>query len=708
MLKRVLKVFLVIIIALCLLLAAAVTVANAFLPEKIRSSAVTAIKNSTGADCRIASVRFHFFKGLVARDIAVSKEGNPLFSVEEISLRPDPLAIFSGKLIISSLTIIRPSARFERWSREGPGPAQFIPRPGGGGNLPFPLIVNHISIQKGEIAFVDHTVEPAFARTITGLNVNAWLSLPPSVKFTFEAAVENSPMTMGAIGQLDLSSASFTCRANVKGLTAADILPYWPGRAVALNNGRADTDIAIEFKEGVLKLRAVSRVSKAEFSAGKVKAAFDSTVTFKMGQAFSAPPVFTLECVIDRGTIDFGGFPGVLAVSGPLELSKSALAWKGFKVSRGEQSYITAGTLKNFSSPEIDFNAFDGNNLQIEGLAKTENNVLTISYLKATTPASTVSLTGTLDFGSKELNAGLSSLFDLELSDLDTFFKHTKSWEQAKPSGKVSGQAKFTGSLSNIPHASASCGFKSGPLSAYGLKAGSSFADYKQEAGRAKLLFNFSAYDGLMNNEADIDLTAPGLPFQFKTKFEGLKLEQLKNDTVLKNKDLAGSLTGQAEFTGSLNSIKDSSGQGTIDMSKGKLLQLDVLAGLGQLLFPELGMITFDYGHAGFTVKDRKVNTNDFALTSRTLALAGKGSLGFDGSVDAFMELQVSDMIIPTLGHLRQIAGMVLKQTGKIVGVKITGTRRQPKYSVEQPIVMDIWKKLKGLLNLMGNKATPG
>jgi hypothetical protein len=188
------------------------------------------------------------------------------------------------------------------------------------------------------------------------------------------------------------------------------------------------------------------------------------------------------------------------------------------------------------------------------------------------------------------------------------------------------------------------------------------------------------------------------MPYWIEADIQGVKIEKLKLDTPVKDKDLAGTLQAHVKLNGFSNDISRLNGTGNILILDGKLWQLNLFQGLGSLLFAkDFANIVFNEGSCGFIVQDKYVFSDDLKLKSNITNLSGAVKIGFDSSIDASINVEVIDEMVPLSGTLKDITTAIIGQGGRFGVIKISGTLKQPKYKFK-PAVSDIIKGLKNAI----------
>jgi hypothetical protein len=265
------------------------------------------------------------------------------------------------------------------------------------------------------------------------------------------------------------------------------------------------------------------------------------------------------------------------------------------------------------------------------------------------------------------------------------------------PSGTVEVKLNLAGNINDIKSCAIKARLASSSLSAYGLRAGDFFMEYNQADGLIDIpAIRLSLYDGTLLTSAKMNLSSPNLPYWVDVNIQGLKLEKLKLDTAAKEKDISGTLKAQAKINGFSGDFSKLSGQGEIFITEGNLWQLNLFKGLGALLFTrDFTSIIFSQGYCGFSIRDKSIFTDNLKLESNLVNLTGSVKIGFDSSLDALLNVQVSD-VAPLSGTFKDVTTAIMGQVGRFGSIKISGTLDDPKYKFKAA-VFNIIKGLKDI-----------
>lgn len=701
------------LIAAILLFASAVLFVNSFLSRKFKDILATGLSNpSVGKRVEIGSLRFNILQGIILRDIVLKSRGKVILQAHKAKARFNLLSLFTGRLFISSVSIDSPSLWLERDKNGTWNLDDFLQASTGihGRRAPpLRIIVSNAAVSRAEIALTDYSVTPPARKIFCDAQGQASLSMSGRITFTVTARAKDSALTIAALGAYLPPEASLTLTVKARNLDSSEILPYLNNTGISRLGGLVDaeTETVIKNSSTRISIRALSKkifvtTAEAGFSGGAV---LKSAVDLEAGK----PASWSGDIQINAGRFTRPQPLTRFTLAGPLHFENDAISWTGLNIFYAGKKYVSSGSFKDFRNPAVELGVFSPE-LQLEASAESAQGVMTVKRIRAKYKESVLSCQGTINLSMPNLPARLTASGDIELGYLvDSGIMTTTQARAVRPSGQVIVAMDFDGGLGAPGLATASGTLKSGAFSLYGLRGGNLSIKYRQAAGKGEAFANCVAYEGIVNTQTQIEFSQPRLPYSIGGSIEGLKIELLKMDTPAREKNLSGTLNLTESISGKIDGLCSLEGNGNISLKNGNLWQLDILAGLGQLLFPELGTLTFNQGYTDFTIKNGIVHATNLALVSDAIKLAGKADIGFDSSLNARISVQVSNQLIPRLGKLRALAGIILKQaTGHFVGAHITGSLQKPKYTLTQPIISDILDGLKRILTGKERKPQPG
>src|SRR3989339_64759 len=393
-------------------------------------------------------------------------------------------------------------------------------------------------------------------------------------------------------------------------------------------------------------------------------------------------------------------------VRGHLEFTQNTLNWSKMNFNYLDTAYTSEGRMKNFLSPLIDLELSSAE-LKLKSNIWLNHKLIKISALEGKYLNSNISLSGTIDTAqSQAVSADINADLELDLKDLEKpLAKFKDQLEKIKPSGIVKAKLNLNGNINDLKSAQGHLRLESSSLSLYGLKPEEFLLDYHQADRLADIpLARISLYDGSIDANAKVNLDSPNLPFKLELGVQGIKIEKLKQDTPLKTQDLSGTLEAITKLNGLLTDFSKLSGSGKVLIKDGRLWQLNFFKGIGEILFTkDFANVVFNEGYCEFFIKDQFLFTDNLRLRSNIVDLEGKGKVGFDGTLDAAINTQVSESLTPETGTLKDFTTALIGQAGRFGVIKLSGTIQEPKYKF-QAAVTDVMKGLKDFVigNIFG------
>ena len=112
--KKLLKIFLYIFIALCLLLVLAELALRFVLPsQSVKEKTLAYLSQTTGADIKTGDIAASFF-GITLNDVAVDVAGQELFTCKKLNIGLSPFKLLVGQLYIKKIVLFEPSVKITR------------------------------------------------------------------------------------------------------------------------------------------------------------------------------------------------------------------------------------------------------------------------------------------------------------------------------------------------------------------------------------------------------------------------------------------------------------------------------------------------------------------------------------------------------------------------------------------------------------------
>jgi len=387
-------------------------------------------------------------------------------------------------------------------------------------------------------------------------------------------------------------------------------------------------------------------------------------------------------------------------INGRLSFTEDGLSWPDFGFRYENLPYKTSGKLSDFKSPLVNL-VLSSPQLSLNADLAVKDKLVKIAGFKGSYLGSAFNIGGSIDITqSNAWEADLGGTADLNLSDTSIIFKkYQKQLGQIKPTGLVHSSFNLRGNPKDIKSCSIQAKLSAGELYVYNLKLDRLAMDYNQSFGLAQIsLLQLALYDGIIELTARMNFKGASYPFSAELDIRDVKIEKLKLDTPIKNKDISGTVEAQAKLNGFGHDLSKLSGAGRILISDGKLWQLDLFKGLGELIFPsDFRNIVFSEGYCDFILKDKSFHIDNLRLKSNLLDLSGEGKIGFSGELDFSVSAQLSKELEPETGTIKDLTTVLLGEAGKFAVIRLIGTVKEPKYKL-QPAVANVVKGLKDLI----------
>lgn len=200
--------------------------------------------------------------------------------------------------------------------------------------------------------------------------------------------------------------------------------------------------------------------------------------------------------------------------------------------------------------------------------------------------------------------------------------------------------------------------------------------------------------------------------YRMKLAVTNVSLREFLGDVWPKTNRLEGRVTGRGAITsGNTADPRTIRGQGTVSMEDGYLWGLPIF-GLFSPIFdaisPGLGQTRFTSGSASFKLAEGQVETQDFEMRSIAMRLRYRGTVSYEGQLNATMEAALF-RDAPLIGRLLSLAFMPVT---KLLEYRVEGTLADPKPEPRYVprILMNLLRPisfLKGLLPKSDQPETP-
>ncbi|MDD5561043.1 MAG: AsmA family protein [Candidatus Omnitrophica bacterium] len=385
------------------------------------------------------------------------------------------------------------------------------------------------------------------------------------------------------------------------------------------------------------------------------------------------------------------------------EFSQQGFSWSETRFKYQGVDYQSSGELSDFSAPKVRMQ-LSSRSLSVATVFEIVGKKIKITQAKGKYLNSQFLISGDIDNSDPAApQVDVDGKVNLDLGDLSAAWeKKYPAIKNMQPKGQLDAQFNLNGRVHDIKSCSIQAKLSSNNISLHGLSASQFMLDYLQEQKIARVTsIGAVFYDGTINGSASLNLDSDNLPYHIELAAEGVRLEKLKQDTSSRNKNISGVLRGEIKLNGFSGDLNKLSGSGDFSVKEGRLWELNLLQGVGKLLFAkDLASIELSECACAFLVKSGFAYTDNLKLKGNVAELAGPFKIGFNGSLDAALEVDILSEMVPLSGTLKDITTAFMGKVGKIGVIKLSGSLSEPKYSF-RPAVTNI---IKGLTDVFFGK----
>ena len=311
-----------------------------FLPEKIKTLAISFLKEKLDLEASIKSVKFSFWKGIQLTDFVINNpvefEQKKLLEVKKAVLKPALLPLLRKRLVISTIVIDEPLFSLERnpnglWniarfldSSQSESPSTTKSR-----KKQFSLRISKVTIRNGNVFFIDKGIEPSFSRQIKNLNLNI-SPLGPHLALIYRLSllIDEDETEIEAGGKLFPLARRGGINLAVHHLSLSGFASY-------LNKFTT-----FSFDNGYLDIRAELSVNKKSLS-GRTQLDL-SQIVFHLKDVYDTPLIFS---------------SGKIATRFRLDEKSEEINFHDSSISLGEMNINGQGRIKSFkTNPQLTFN----------------------------------------------------------------------------------------------------------------------------------------------------------------------------------------------------------------------------------------------------------------------------------------------------------------------------------------------------------------
>jgi uncharacterized protein involved in outer membrane biogenesis len=508
---------------------------------------------------------------------------------------------------------------------------------------------------------------------------------------------------LGFLGELkDLyGKIAFDERSLVAQGLKAEIL----GIPFEVNLGIKDFKTLVLNINTVLDLKFISAIARDKFNFSQLNSALGKAGLFVKlyPDGKGGWMVQGKVSVSDAGLKLFKNNVPVENIFAEIDFSQRGLSWSDVKFKYQGKEYQTSGELSDFSAPDVKIRV-SSRDLSLVSAFKVNGKKVQVSQASGKYLDSRFSISGDIDNSDPASpQANIVAAFNLNLEDLDKALSgQFPAIKGMRPKGKLDIDIVLSGPLSRAGDCFVRAKASSDNFSLYGLNSPEVNAEYLQEKGIARIVSLRAAfYGGAIDGSASFNLGSANLPYHIEMQAEGVKLEKLKMDTASKGKNISGTFGGEVKLNGFSGQMDKLSGAGDFAVKEGKLWELNLLQGVGKLLFAkDLGSIDLSECSCAFTVGNKSLYTDSLKLKGNVAELSGPLKIGFNGSLEGALDVNILSELVPLSGTLQDVTTAIMGKVGKFGVIKLSGTLSEPKYKFN-PAVTNI---IKGLTNILFGK----
>ncbi|MDP3791776.1 MAG: DUF3971 domain-containing protein [Candidatus Omnitrophota bacterium] len=367
-------------------------------------------------------------------------------------------------------------------------------------------------------------------------------------------------------------------------------------------------------------------------------------------------------------------------VTGKFSFTQNQLNFKSVRLSYDNINYEASGTVTNFQKPGVQLD-LSSDSLFVKTIFSVSDKTITLSELIGHYDDYRFSVQGLIDTADpKDPRADLNGSLIFELAQEKEPYKSFKDkFKDLRLSGEIRADFKLNGSLNDIGRSMIDAQIKCGRLSVNSFKLDNLILDIAQRNSIANIKhIRASLYGGVFEGSGLVDFASKDTPYQVLGDIKDIRIEELKRDTAFKDEDVSGTIQTHFGVKGFSNDFSRLTGWGKLSISKGKLWQLNLLRGIGTLLFrSDFGSVLFEDGSCNFFIKEKSFFINDLVMKSSLLNLYGAVKISFDKSVAASLKAEFTDEGIDA-SRASDIAGAIERYS--IIEVK--GTLGAPQYKL--------------------------
>jgi hypothetical protein len=367
-------------------------------------------------------------------------------------------------------------------------------------------------------------------------------------------------------------------------------------------------------------------------------------------------------------------------VSGRFNFTQNQLIFKNVEFRYNNTDYKVSGTITNFKAPGVQLD-LNSNQLSAKTLFSVNEKTIILSSLTGHYGDYGFSIQGDVDTTDpKDLKADLKGSLKFELAENKEPYKNFKDkFKDLKLSGSIKADFAVKGGLNDIPKSVIEAQIKCDKLHVNSFKFSNFVLNFTHRNSISNIKYmRASLYGGSFKGNGLVDLASKDASYQINGDMKGVRIEELKKDTIFKDKDISGIIQTHFGIKGFAKDPSRFNAWGKLSISKGKLWQLNLLRGIGTLFFrSDFNSVLFEEGSCDFFIKNKSFFTNDLIMKSSLINLYGSVKITFDKMIEASLKAEFTDEGVDA-ARADNIAGAIERYS--IIEVK--GTLDEPKYEL--------------------------
>jgi hypothetical protein len=389
---------------------------------------------------------------------------------------------------------------------------------------------------------------------------------------------------------------------------------------------------------------------------------------------------------IEGASVSLGYWPHHISdLSSEISFQGEQIHWKNTRFILSGIDYYSQGSLTDFAHPGITAQLKSDTISAVLECRLLNDNTISISKLDGRYRATAFSFKGNIDNLSSAY-ADMSGTAYLALQDINFILPEEFNIpDELKLNGTIKFNIDMQGPVNRPLDWAVFMEGTSKTVYCAGLALKNLHLDYRMKNRFVDIpIVSLDAYDGTIKINSRANLKTEDQPFIMNIDINNIDLHELIKDTEGKDQKMKGALSSKMILNGYINRQDSIYGSGWVQVSDGYLWEFPVLRGIMDILLmipPEYVVLTDAFGN--FSIKNKRVYTEDFKMLSKTASLLWVGSLGFDKTLDFNITGRFAESIIKQVSEPGKIKSAILKEAGKLIAeIRLTGTFDQPRYQI--------------------------